>query len=95
MGNITDWIDSGFEEVKDLAGLYAEVELSKNQVEMLDARAQIAALEYQRSLPEYQSQALPDALASGISPDLNTSGGKLIAVALVAVSVYLVAKAAK
>ncbi|MBQ0721014.1 MAG: hypothetical protein KBT88_03515 [Gammaproteobacteria bacterium] len=84
--------DSVVGGASDLAGLYGEVQLSKDQADMLDSRAQIEALKVQQSQPAPQSQALEDPayLSSGFSPSGNT--GTMIAIALVAVSVLVIAR---
>ena len=82
--------DSFISGAGDLIGLAAEVKLSEDQADMLNAQAQMEALKVQQSLPSPQSQALPDyALTAGFNPSSST--GKLLAVVAVGLSIYFIA----
>lgn len=80
------------EFTESLATLYTGLEVSKAERERLDYQAQLAALQYQQTVPTYDARALADySQAAGI-PALSDSRAVWVAVALVGVSVYLIAR---
>lgn len=80
------------EFTESLATLYTGLEVTKADRARLDYQAQLAALQYQQTAPTYDARALADYSQSAGLPAITGNRGVLIALGLVGLSVYLIAR---